>query len=169
MQYNVPSIADKLNAIAQVDTTWREKAEQRQANKNSLRLSAKIAFRILDRLRQNRLSGKNPNSQKELAELSDMKPQQINRIVKGDGNNLTLDTIFRLEQALQIPLVDIYNEIKVQQKAVVVSTTTVTNIAQPDYFIMPSSKNTFQISSNTLVSSQSTTNAEGNTQYAMAA
>lgn len=168
MEYNVPSIADKLNAIAQVDTTWREKAEQRQANKNSLRLSAKIAFRILDTLRQNRLSGKNPNSQKELAELLDIKPQQINRIVKGEGN-LTLDTVSRLEVALQVPLVDIYKEAKAQQKAVIVSATTVTNIVPPAYFIIPSSKNAFQISSNTQVSRQPNTNAEGSTQYAMAA
>jgi plasmid maintenance system antidote protein VapI len=35
-----------------------------------------------------------------------MKPQQVNRIVKGD-ENLTLETISRIEQALKIQLIDL--------------------------------------------------------------
>ncbi len=99
-------VAELLNTIAQPDATWQIKAEQRQGNKKSLIFSAKIAFKILDKLRQNRLAGKQPSSQKALAELLGMKPQQVNKIVKGH-ENLTLETIVRLEEMLGIQLISV--------------------------------------------------------------
>jgi transcriptional regulator with XRE-family HTH domain len=106
MKKGISSAEEVLNAIAIPDTTWQAKAEQRQANKGWLKRSAKIAFRVLEKLRENRLSGQSPSTQKELAEQFGVPPQQINKIVKGQ-ENLTLETISRLEEALQIQLINV--------------------------------------------------------------
>ena len=45
-------------------------------------------------------------SQKQLAEMVNVSPQQINKIVKG-SENLTLETISKIEDALGIKLLDV--------------------------------------------------------------
>lgn len=97
------SINEKLKSIAVKDTTWREKAIWRQENREWLDRAAKIAVKILSTLRTNRSEGKSPSTQKELAEILNVTPQQVNKIVKG-GENLTLETITRLEIALGVNL-----------------------------------------------------------------
>jgi hypothetical protein len=47
MKNSTLSAEDLLNAIAQPDTTWKAKAEQRKANKESLRRSAKLHLKFL--------------------------------------------------------------------------------------------------------------------------
>jgi antitoxin component HigA of HigAB toxin-antitoxin module len=101
MKNNISYAEGVLNTIAISDTTWQVKAEQRQANKDGLKRSAEIAFRVLAKLRENRLSGQSPSTKEELAEQLGVQPQQINKIVKGQ-ETLTLETIARLEEALQI-------------------------------------------------------------------
>ena len=96
-----------LNRIAVTDTTWKAKAEYRQKNKDWLRRSAKIAVLILHKLDQNRSESKHPTSQKDLAEVLGISPQQVNKIVKGN-ENLTLETISRLEKALSMQLIEVY-------------------------------------------------------------
>lgn len=99
-------IREILNRIAVKDTTFQEKANWRQTNQAWLDRSAKIAIAVLSTLRKNRAEGKSPANQKELAERLGISPQQVNKIVKGQ-ENLTLETVSRLEQALEIRLIDV--------------------------------------------------------------
>jgi DNA-binding Xre family transcriptional regulator len=82
-----------------------------EENKEWLDRSANIAIKILSTLRHNRKENRFPNTQKDLAELMNITPQQVNRMVKGT-ENLTLETISRVEKALDIQLIDIHNESK---------------------------------------------------------
>lgn len=84
---------------------WRDKAEFRRANRKWLRRSAEIAVRILSELQRRGIS------QAELARLMEVSPQQITKLVKGQ-ENLTLDTIGKIELALDITLIDISKPIK---------------------------------------------------------
>ncbi|MFA6770317.1 MAG: helix-turn-helix transcriptional regulator [Bacteroidales bacterium] len=91
---------DKLNSISTPDTTWRKDALYRKANREWLMNSAKIALVILRAIKNCSMT------QKELAERMGVKPQQISKIVKGK-ENLTLETIGKLEKALNLKIVDI--------------------------------------------------------------
>lgn len=106
-----------LSAIAILDSTWIEKAEEYEKNEKWLNFSSKIAYKILETLRQNRLMSKLPSSQKELAEITCMKPQQVNKILKGQ-ENLTLETIMRLEDSLNIKLIEVANTYKTIMKPI---------------------------------------------------
>lgn len=89
---------EKLNRIASKETSgWMKKAELRKANESWLDFSLKIAVDVLEALRVKKMS------QAELAALVGVTPQQINKIVKGQ-ENLTLQTIFKLQAALNIGL-----------------------------------------------------------------
>ena len=88
---------NKLNKISIGKSDWLEKAKERQKNKDWLKKSQKIALKILQTLRDKKMS------QKQLAKLIDVSPQQINKIVKGN-ENMTLGTITKLENALGIKL-----------------------------------------------------------------
>lgn len=170
MKNSTLSAEDLLNAIAQPDITWKAKAEQRKANKESLRRSAKIAFKILDTLRQNRLLGKSPNSQKELAEILNITPQQINKIVKGQ-ENLTLETIARLEDALQVKLIEVFSKSESQHKTTTTSNYVITIVLQYNQLIIPSNNGGFinhQAAFKVESKIQSETKAVGKLQYAMA-
>lgn len=102
---NNKTITDILDQMATQDSTWIAAAKSRQENKEWHDRSARIAIRILTQLRDNKKMEKYPTNQKELAELMRVSPQQINKIVKGN-ENLTLETIARLEALLQTPLLD---------------------------------------------------------------
>jgi len=71
-----------------------------EANEEWLDKSALIALKILRKLREIQLS------QKELAEKIGVSPQYINKIVKGK-ENLSLETISKIENALCIKLIEI--------------------------------------------------------------
>jgi transcriptional regulator with XRE-family HTH domain len=89
---------EKLNEISKGNSNWIEKAKERQNNKDRLRHSRRIAVKILKALRDKEMR------QKELARIINVSPQQISKIVKGK-ENLTLDTITKLENALDINLI----------------------------------------------------------------
>ncbi|MCD6090057.1 MAG: helix-turn-helix transcriptional regulator [Bacteroidales bacterium] len=89
-------ITDKLNSLA-TPSDWIEKANKRQGNKEWLKHSQKIALKVLRTLRKEKVS------QKSLAERIGVSPQYVNKIVKGK-ENLTLETISKLEKALAINL-----------------------------------------------------------------
>jgi DNA-binding Xre family transcriptional regulator len=82
-----------------------------EENKEWLDRSANIAIKILSTLRHNRKENRFPNTQKDLAEIMNITPQQVNKMVKGT-ENLTLETISRVEKALDIQLIDIHSEPK---------------------------------------------------------
>jgi transcriptional regulator with XRE-family HTH domain len=94
-------LIEKLNTIAQVDNSWQNDVVFYENNKEWLNRSAKIAIKILRTLRKNNEEGKFPSSQKELAELLKISPQQVNKIVKG-SENLTIETICKIENVLNI-------------------------------------------------------------------
>ena len=82
---------------SQEPSRWIEKAEWRKANRDWLRYSRKIAIVVamsLDELHM---------SQKQLAELVGCSPQYVSRLLKGE-ENLTLETLCKLEQALNVPI-----------------------------------------------------------------
>ncbi|PLK44468.1 helix-turn-helix transcriptional regulator [Emticicia sp. TH156] len=99
-------LIEKLDKIANVDTSWQDEHLYYQENKSWLDRSAKIAIQVLSVLRKNRKESKPPATQKELAELLGISPQQVNKIVKGN-ENLTLETISRLENALSVQLITV--------------------------------------------------------------
>ena len=82
----------------EVKTDWREKAEWRRENRRWLRYSGYIALTVLQRLEELKMS------QKELAEKMNCSPQYVSRLLKG-SENLTLDTISKLEVCLDLDLV----------------------------------------------------------------
>ncbi|MCF0208155.1 MAG: helix-turn-helix transcriptional regulator [Bacteroidaceae bacterium] len=77
---------------------WREEAQWRHENASWLRHSQHIAVRVLLKMKELNLT------QKALAERMDCTQQYVSKILKGK-ENLSLDTLTRLENALQIRLV----------------------------------------------------------------
>ena len=94
-------ILDKLNqTISTKPSKWLEEADYRFENKAWLQKSQAIALRILRDIRAQGIS------QKDLAEKLNVSPQQVNRWVKGN-ENLSLETISKIEYALNIELITI--------------------------------------------------------------
>ncbi len=91
-------IFEKL--VSNEQSGWLDKFSYYKANKNWLDKSAMVAVNVLETLR---LKGW---SQKDLAEKMKVSSQQVNKIVKGQ-QNLTLETISKLETALEISLIEI--------------------------------------------------------------
>lgn len=82
----------------EVKTDWREKAQWRRENRRWLRYSGFIALTVMHRLEVLKMS------QKELAEKMNCSPQYVSKLLKG-SENLTLDTISKLEECLNLDLV----------------------------------------------------------------
>lgn len=89
----------------------KKEAEFRKTNKEWLRKSAKIALSIRRELRIKSMS------QQDLAAKMGLSPQYVGRILKGQ-ENLTLETISKLEAALGIPLVSLGSGRQVETKAI---------------------------------------------------
>lgn len=77
---------------------WREEAEWRRTNALWLRHSQQIAVKVLLKMKEQGLT------QKALAERMNCTQQYVSKILKG-RENLSLETMSRLEDALQIELV----------------------------------------------------------------
>jgi antitoxin component HigA of HigAB toxin-antitoxin module len=80
-------------------STWSEEADFRIKNHKWLRYSGNIASRILAAMED-----KGDMSQKQLAELMGVSPQQISKILKG-GENLTLETIAKFSEVLGVEFI----------------------------------------------------------------
>ncbi len=79
---------------------WREHAEWRCKNATWLTISQKIAVTALIKIKQQGIT------QKALAEKMGYTQQYVSKILKGN-ENLTLDTITRLQTALDIKILNI--------------------------------------------------------------
>ena len=103
-----------LELVSSADIKSVEKIKWRIANREWLRESQKIAFKVLEKL------DKLGWSQKDLAEKMNVSPQYINKIVKG-SENLTLETQIKLQNVLDIPILASYyeNQFKVMQELIV--------------------------------------------------
>jgi transcriptional regulator with XRE-family HTH domain len=97
---NVEDIKKRLISQSKRDERWIKAAEYREANRAWLDLSSSIAIHILTKLREKNMT------QKDLAEALNLSPQYINKIVKG-SENLTLETITKIEKVLNITLIEV--------------------------------------------------------------
>lgn len=96
---------DKIKKIASEEKSgWLKQAEYRQENKAWRRRSFQIAVRILREIRKQKEN--NGLTQKKLAQEMGVSPQYINKIVKGQ-ENLTLETISKIEDVLGIRLIEV--------------------------------------------------------------
>lgn len=100
---------------------WREEAEYRRRNARWLRYSAMIALQVRDRMSQIGMT------QVVLAEKLGCSQQHVSMLLKGK-NNLTLETIARLEDALDFNIigealmpVDGYNQSPVSSRCTYLS------------------------------------------------
>lgn len=92
------NLSEKLEQLSSSKPSrWQQKAEWRKENRTWLKKSAFIALRVLEALRQQGLT------QRELAVRMNVSAQQVNKIVRGQ-ENLTMDTLDKLERALNIRL-----------------------------------------------------------------
>ncbi|MGE6218935.1 helix-turn-helix transcriptional regulator [Nubsella zeaxanthinifaciens] len=97
----VANFKQKFEALVSKETaSWHQDADFRQENRSWLKKSQAIAIKINKALTDKSMS------QKELAEKMGVSPQQVNKIVKG-RENLTLETIGKLEMALGISLIEV--------------------------------------------------------------
>jgi transcriptional regulator with XRE-family HTH domain len=104
MSKSKEEILKRLQSKVDLKTSnWQEEAEYRLANKDWLRKSQMIAVRILRELRSRQIK------QKALAENLGVSPQQVNKWVKG-RENFTLETISKIEKALEIELISVNKE-----------------------------------------------------------
>ena len=87
--------------VSEIDTKTEEKNNWFIANKLWLRVSQDIAFDILERLDDLNWT------QKDLADKMGVSPQYVNKLVKG-SENLTLETLVKLQTILNIPLLASY-------------------------------------------------------------
>ena len=76
---------------------WRERAEWRQRNKAWLRHSQHIAMLMLDKMEKLNMT------QKQLAGLMGCSQQYVSKVLKGQ-ENLSLETIAKIEDCLEIPI-----------------------------------------------------------------
>lgn len=95
----VKNFDKKLNAIlSNKKSNWKGKAEWRLKNKHWLKHSRRVAIELNETLKERKMT------QKQLAELLNVSPAQISKIMKGQ-ENFTFETISKLEQALGINLI----------------------------------------------------------------
>ena len=83
---------------SETPSAWREEAEWRRDNWSWLRHSQKIAVKVLLQMKRENLT------QKVLAERMNCSQQYVSKILKGK-ENMSLDTLSRLEDALGISLI----------------------------------------------------------------
>jgi len=86
--------------VSNEDSGWLNKFLHYKANKKWLDNSSKVAVSVIEALREKGMS------QKDLAQKMNVSAQQINKIVKGK-QNLTFETVGKLEDALAISLMEI--------------------------------------------------------------
>ena len=89
---------DILNKYKSEASNWREEAEYRRRNARWLRYSAMIALQVRERMSQTGMT------QVVLAEKLGCTQQHVSMLLKGK-NNLTLETIAKLEEALDFDII----------------------------------------------------------------
>ncbi len=96
---------EKINEIASKEVSpWKAEAMERRKNRSWTDLSNRIAVRILREIRKQKSI--NGMTQKMLADEMGVSPQYINKVVKGK-ENLTLETISKIEEVLGITLLEV--------------------------------------------------------------
>lgn len=97
-------LSDRLEKFGKLvsnePSNFLSKLEYYRTNKKWLDKSAMVAVNVLEALKTKGLS------QKDLAQKMNVSAQQVNKILKGQ-QNLTFETISKLETALEISLIEI--------------------------------------------------------------
>jgi plasmid maintenance system antidote protein VapI len=97
----IDTIKEKLQGkISSKKSKWLDDAKYSEENEAWFERSAQIALKILRHLRTNKIS------QIKLAESLLVSPQYVSKIVKGK-ENLSLETISKIEKALGISLIEV--------------------------------------------------------------
>jgi len=109
---------EKFDALVSNKTSgWHKDADERITNKAWQDKAFDIALKVIRHMRNNKIT------QVRLADDMGMKAQSLNRILQGK-ENLTLETICRLESALNITLIEvIYSSTEAYEPEVVKSVT----------------------------------------------
>lgn len=98
---------EKLNALkSSTPSEWREKAQWRRENREWLKKSREIALAVLNAISNNPVM-----TQKELARQMGVSPQYVSKILKGE-ENLSLQTITKLESILEIELISVHKQVQ---------------------------------------------------------
>jgi len=97
-----------LTLVTETDEKFIEEVKKRDKERARLKESFMIGIKVLARLDELGWT------QKQLAEVMEVAPQQVNKIVRGK-QNLTLDTLAQLQEVLQIPLLASWYEKKSTQ------------------------------------------------------
>ena len=93
-------LQDKLSAYkSSAPSRWREKAMERSENREWMRYSQKIAMMMLDKMEELGIT------QKGVAERMGCSQQYISRVLKG-SENLSIETIFKIESALGLQILE---------------------------------------------------------------
>lgn len=93
-------IKDRLNRMkSSTPSKWRENAQWRLDNKEWLRYSQRIAMMMLDRMEEMGLS------QKSVAQRMGCSQQYVSRVLKGK-ENLSIETIYKIEKALELNILE---------------------------------------------------------------
>lgn len=92
-----------LDLVSKKKTDSSKRNKERIAKRAMLRESRNIAFKVLERLDE--LGWK----QNKLAEVMGVSPPYVNKLVKGK-ENFTLETLVKLQQILNIPILASYNK-----------------------------------------------------------
>jgi ribosome-binding protein aMBF1 (putative translation factor) len=100
-------IENKLARLAKENppSRWKEMAAYKKENRSWLKKSVNIALRILDTLDEKGMT------QIELASKLNVSRQQVSKILKGQ-ENLTLETISKLEDVLKVSLITIPEQVE---------------------------------------------------------
>lgn len=118
------NLNDKLKKITSAKPSkWKERAEFRSSRPWLKKYSSQIARRILAVIEKDE-----ELNQVKLAQSLNVKPQQVSKIIKG-RENLTLETIYNLSQALGVELITFptykYNTTKLGLQSVISNSPTV--------------------------------------------
>lgn len=79
---------------------WKDRKDYKSENRGQLRKSMSVALRVLDVLDERGLS------QQDLAHKMKVTRQHVNKVLKGQ-ENMTFETIDKLERALGIELIQV--------------------------------------------------------------
>jgi antitoxin component HigA of HigAB toxin-antitoxin module len=95
---------NKFNVLVSSNKTeTTNKSKKRIEDREMLRESQRIAIKILKKLDVNNWT------QKDLAQKMGVTPQQVSKIVSGK-ENLTIETMIKLQKLLEIPILASYHE-----------------------------------------------------------
>lgn len=100
--------------VSNEPSNFLSKLEYYRANKKWINQSSKVAINVLEALKEKGLS------QKDLAQKMNVSAQQVNKILRGQ-QNLTLETISKLETTLEISLIEIIDFKKTDEITAVVN------------------------------------------------